>query len=69
MNACMDCSYHYIVASAQVRNGIGHRTAIMAVPLLLTSGPVRYEAVLHNVLLLCVCMGRDRGRSGMNQKM
>ena len=29
-------------------NDTGHRTATMMAPLLHTSGPVRYEAVLHS---------------------
>ena len=29
-------------------NSTGHRTVTMAAPLLLTSGPGRYEAVLHS---------------------
>ena len=37
-----------IVACAHLGNGTGHRTVTLAAPLLLTSGPVRYEAVLHS---------------------
>ena len=29
-------------------NGTGHKTVTIAAPLSLTSGPVRYENVLHN---------------------
>ena len=32
---------------AHLGNGTGHRTVTMAAPLLLTSGPARYEALLH----------------------
>ena len=32
---------------AHLGNSTGHRTATMTAPLLLTSGPVQYEAVLH----------------------
>ena len=45
---CMGSSYRCIVACADIGNGTGHRTAIMAIQLLLTSGLVRHEAVLHN---------------------
>ena len=31
-----------------IGNGTGHRPVIMAAPLVVTSGPVRYEAVLHS---------------------
>ena len=43
----MGGSNRCIVACAHLRNGTGRRTATLAAPLLLTSGPVRYEAVLH----------------------
>ena len=33
---------------AHLGNGTGHRTATMTAPLLLTSGPVMYETVLHS---------------------
>ena len=33
---------------AQLGKGTGHRTATMMAPLLLTIGPVRYEAMLHS---------------------
>ena len=32
---------------AHLGNGTGRRTVTMVAPLVLTSGPVRYEAVLH----------------------
>ena len=38
---------HY-QAAMSARNGTGHSTAILAAPLLLSSGPVRYEVVLHS---------------------
>ena len=44
----MGSLYHCIVACAHLGNGTGHRTATLAAVLLLTSGPVRYEAVLHS---------------------
>ena len=44
-------------------NGTGHRTAIMAAPLLLTSGLAKYKAVLHNnfYYFVCVCKGMWAG--------
>ena len=42
----------------------------MVVPLLLTSGPVRYEGVFQNnvFVFLCLCVkGLCRGQSGFNQ--
>ena len=39
--------YHYIVALRILRNSTGCRTAAMAAPLLLTSGPAMCGAVLH----------------------
>ena len=33
---------------AHLGNGIGRSTATLAAPLLLSSGPFRYEAVLHS---------------------
>ena len=44
----MGGSYHYIVACGQLGNGTGRRTATLMALLLLTSGPVRYEAELHS---------------------
>ena len=44
----MASSYHYIVACAHLGNDTGHRIATLVAPLLLTSGPVSYEAVLHS---------------------
>ena len=44
----MGSSYRCIVACAHLGNGTGRRTATMAALLLLTSGPVRHEAVLHS---------------------
>ena len=42
--------FHSVVACAHLGKATGRRTATMAAPLLvlLTSGPVRYEAVLHS---------------------
>ena len=37
-----------IVACAHLGNDTGLRTVTIAAPLLLISGPVRYDAVLHN---------------------
>ena len=33
-------------------NGTGHRTATMVAPLLLTSGPAKFEVGLHNIFFL-----------------
>ena len=44
----MEGLYRCIVACARLGNGTGHRTATMVATLLLNSGPVRYEAVLHS---------------------
>ena len=41
-------SDHCIVVCAHLGNGTGRRTVTMAALLLLTSGPMRYEAVLHS---------------------
>ena len=38
----------YSALDAYLGNGTSHRTATMTAPLLLTSGPERYEAVLHS---------------------
>ena len=40
------CGVH--TTCTHLGNGSGHRTAILVAPLLLTSGPVRYESVLHS---------------------
>ena len=45
---CMGSLYCCIVACAHLGNGTGRRTATLVTPLLLTSGPVRYEAVRHS---------------------
>ena len=45
---CMGNLYRYIVACGHLGNSTGHRTATLVAPLLLTSGPVRYAAVLHS---------------------
>ena len=42
---CVDSLWHCIVALCTLREC---RTATMTAPLLLTHGPVRYEAVLHS---------------------
>ena len=56
---CMSGLYRYIqtdiIACAHLGNGTGHRNATMAAPLLLTSGPARYEAERHNNICVCVC--------------
>ena len=44
----MESLYRCIVVCAQLGNGTGRRTTTMVAPLLLTSGSVRYEAVLHS---------------------
>ena len=43
----MDGSPYCIVACAHLGNSTGHRTATMVAPLV-TTGPARYEAVLHS---------------------
>ena len=48
MGVCMENLYCCIVACTYLGSGSGHRTATMAAHLLLTSGPVRCEAVLHS---------------------
>ena len=40
--------YCCTVACAHLENITGRRNVVMATPLLLTSGPVRYETVLHS---------------------
>ena len=48
MYVCMDSLCRCIVAWGTLRElSTGRRTVTMAAPLLLTSGPVRYEIVLH----------------------
>ena len=54
----MTGSYHCIVACTHLGNGTGRRTVTLAVPLALTSGPVRYEAVLYS------CGKMPLGRGG-----
>ena len=50
----MGCLYSCIVTCAYLGNA--RRIATMVAPLLLTSGPAQYEAVLHNNLFsICVC--------------
>ena len=44
----MESLYNSIVACAHLENGTGCRTVTMAAPLLLTSGPVSYEAMLRS---------------------
>ena len=48
--ACMsiESSCRFIVACSHFGNDTGHSTVRMTAPLLLTSGPVKYEAVLHS---------------------
>ena len=48
MFVCMGSLYCCIVACAHLGNGTGRRTATLVAPLLLTSGPLRYEAVLQS---------------------
>ena len=57
--------YHCTVAYAHLGNGIGRKTLTMAALLPLTGSPVRYEAVLHNNLLVfvSVCEGVYAGGS------
>ena len=43
----MGSLFHCTVVCAHLGNGTGHRTVTMAAPLLLNSGPVRYEVVLQ----------------------
>ena len=45
---CIGGSHCCIVACTHLGNGIGCRTVTLVAPLLLTGGPVRYEAPLHN---------------------
>ena len=45
---CMGSSCNCIVACTHSGNGTGRRTVTFVAPLPLTSGPVRYEAVLHS---------------------
>ena len=45
---CMGSSCRCIVACMHLGNGTGRRTATLAAPLLLTSGLMRYEAVLDS---------------------
>ena len=52
----MDGLYHCVVACAHLGNSTGHRTVTPAPPLLLTNGPVRYEAVLHNNSFVFACV-------------
>ena len=48
MYLCMGTLCHCIeLLGTQLGNSTGHRTATMAAPLLLTSGPVWYEAPIH----------------------
>ena len=44
----MGGSFHCIVACAHLGNGTGRRTATLTTPPPLTSGPMKYEVVLHN---------------------
>ena len=48
VSVCMGGSYRCIVTCAHLGNGTGRRTATLKAPLLLASGPVRYEAVLYS---------------------
>ena len=56
---------HSIIVCAHLENDTGRRCATIVAPLLLISGLARYEAVIHNIVLifLCVyakgCMGGD----------
>ena len=47
-HVCMEGSYWCIVACTHLATSTCCRTVTMVAPLLLTSGPVRYEAVLHS---------------------
>ena len=51
--------YHCIFACTQLGNSTGGRTATVPGPLLLTGGPERYEAVLHDNYLLFLCVRRN----------
>ena len=53
---CMGGLYCCIVACTHLGSGTGHITVTIVAPLLLTSGLMRYEAVLHSNLLVFVCM-------------
>ena len=44
----MGSSHCCIFACSHLGSGAGHRTMTLASPLLLTNGPVRYEAVLYS---------------------
>ena len=48
MYVCVGSLYHCIVACTHLGNDTGHRTATLEAPLLLTSGPARYEAMLYS---------------------
>ena len=48
MDVCMVSLYGCIGACTHLGNGTGHITVTMAAPLLHTSDPVRYEAVLQS---------------------
>ena len=65
---CMGSSYRCIVACVHLGNGTGRRTVTLTTPLLLTSRPVRFEAVLHSCgtipvgsgyRLVTICSYRD----------
>ena len=60
-----------MVACTYLQNGTGRRSVTMAAPLLLTSGPAMYEAVLHNNSLVFVCACKEMyagDGTGMNQR-
>ena len=50
MSVCMGSLYRCIVAFTHLGNSTGRTTATMTAPLLLTSGPVRYEALCFTVV-------------------
>ena len=58
MYVCMGSLYRCIVDCAYLGNCPCHRTVPKAVPLLLSSGPVKYEAVLPSCGTIPVGGGR-----------
>ena len=46
---------HCIVSCAHLENDTGHKTATMVAPLVLISGPGKYEAGLHSNFKVFLC--------------
>ena len=53
---CIGALQRCIVACIHLGNRTGGKTATIAAPLLLPGGPVRYEAGLHNIIVVFVCV-------------